>query len=546
MDNNYNDHQIKTDPPLVGGITSKQTNELNERHESNGVSDIKFPNVPKSEMVDKEKDIISKSPISPKIFVPPVPPVSKNDISAIPKVVIPKKENNQDIKNNETLNSKAQSVESYITREDGVDVEPKIRTMYGDIEMLKKGENPSKVAVPPKNLPIVELKREQEIDKPQDELKAIASKEATRQVYKDVITEMGRVSEDYEKEKMSVPSVPFKMPIPPVTPTPIKKIEPEQKISKDEIKKEEFSEEKKEAIITSKPKSKKMIFVILGVVVIILALVGGFVFWWNYAREASLPVTHFECQEFQCISVDGEGVDECQVSADCVSVETQEPESLVVIENTETIEVSIGDEDNLSVFVTQDHLFSFELGLNKLVDKIKDSEKDNLTRILVKLSNNQSQYASLAEIMMLFNKGVTGFPVNLLNKSNDYTLLAYNPSDAEKDICEENNILDESCYGPRLVLVIKMSDTNLLKSSLLNWEETIVDDLENIILSPISKIEGIEFQDSSMSNYKGAELLRYINLPITTITVDYAIKDDLLIIGTSKNTTRRVLDALEE
>jgi flagellar basal body-associated protein FliL len=381
--------------------------------------------------------------------------------------------------------------------------------------MLKKGERPTKTIVPPKNLPVVEPKISQE-----------AEKEATRQVFGEVMKEvkdMSQKKEDIvepEREPIIQPSKPSALfppekdskpaPIPPKPPKQITPIEPVKKV------------EKPKAPAPPVKKSKKGLFIAL-IAIIVLAAVGGAAYWWFFMRQ---PATHLECRDLQCVNIEGEGEDACQLNSDCLPPEPEKPLSLILEDGTETIEITSGQETE---FLT-----------NLRAAANKQTAEGSIRRILVKkVSSEESKYASLTELSNLM--GIT-IPLALKSSFKDsYTLFVYTPKTEETDLCQGLNNL--GCSGPRLGLVVSLADKTTAVGELVQWEETILSDLEAFILAETTG--EAEFQYSTLEDLRGASFVRYANLPLSPISIDYGIKDDLLVISTSKNSFFEALGLLK-
>lgn len=422
--------------------------------------------------------------------------------------------------------------------------EPQLRTMREDIEILKKGGRPTKTIVPPKNLPIVG--NEPVVSKE-------AEKEATRQAFGEVMKEVKEIRrekeeskeltkpEEKEKEPVIYPSVkkptlfppdkdskpPIIPPKPPVIPPePIKpSVKPPIPIKPD-IKP---VIEKSEVPTPPVKKSKKGLFIVLAIVVALLAAGGGFVYWWNFMRQ---PATHLECQNFQCVSVEGEGENLCQTDDDCLPPEPEMPVSLISVSGTEVVE-----------FVDGQELAEFLNNLNAVINK--QTEQDSLRRILIKkVSTDKREYASLTDLSDMISNIRFSIPLALKSSfGENYTLFVYTPGTEEYDICQSAGLSGSSCFGPRLGLVIELSDKTEATSELVKWEETILDDLKPLILAETTG--EAEFQSSTIEDLKGASFVRYANLPISSISIDYGIKDNLLIIGTSKNSFFKALNSTQ-
>ncbi|MFC1700808.1 hypothetical protein ACFLZ0_01580 [Patescibacteria group bacterium] len=275
--------------------------------------------------------------------------------------------------------------------------------------------------------------------------------------------------------------------------------------------------------------SKKNRLILYSALIVIIVLLGsgGFLYWWNYIRE---PVVHYKCENLQCVRIEGEGISQCQINEDCIPPEPTKPNSLIPVEKTEIIEVESYQED----------IFLSILQRNVL----DQAEKGSLNRILIKKISDQKEkkYASLAEFIFLNNISI---PLSLRNYfTGDYTLFVYVPEMEEYYKCQDAGITDFGCYGPRLGLAIKLSDKEKAIEELIKWESTMVNDLEELIFAETSIIdESVGFQSDLNMKYQEAGI-RYQNLPISPIAVNYGFVEDLLIISTSKNGLYIPLDKL--
>ena len=94
----------------------------------------------------------------------------------------------------------------------------------------------------------------------------------------------------------------------------------------------------------------------------------------------------------------------------------------------------------------------------------------------------------------------------------------------------------------RIGMKIKIKE-NSSASSIINLigkeEKNLPDNLSSILLDPMVPDKGKIFKNGIYKNFA----IRYMNLDAQeTISVDYAITDNLWLIGTSKNTIRAILD----
>lgn len=130
--------------------------------------------------------------------------------------------------------------------------------------------------------------------------------------------------------------------------------------------------------------------------------------------------------------------------------------------------------------------------------------------------------------------------VNKMLNSGDFNLFVFGANTFDQDICRHNKNNTASCFGPRLGLVFKPSQSTGLASALKSWEKTMVSDLKALILAKIGSPATAVFQTGTYNN----QSLRYKNMPLNTITIDYVLRGDLFVITTSKSSMLRAIDAL--
>jgi len=293
-----------------------------------------------------------------------------------------------------------------------------------------------------------------------------------------------------------------------------------QKATREKAEKEKKGEEvkgkteklQKPRVVEKKKPLLRFVFIGLAAVVVIGGL-GGFIYWWNYLRVP--PAFHYECQEFQCVSVEGEGEDQCQTDVDCQPVEPTVPASLMPVDETKTIELAAGQED-------------------LLVEILKTAASQaqatsTFKQILVKLvSQTEKKYADLDTLLTTLG---VGLPDDILTavatsevEGDNYTLFLYNQAE-----------------GNRLGLVIEMAESETLVTDLTNWETTMVEDLSPLFLEngvPAAFTE--EFQDNA---YQGIAI-RYLNFPDPGLSIDYGIVAGKLVLTTSRASMYATIDAL--
>lgn len=179
----------------------------------------------------------------------------------------------------------------------------------------------------------------------------------------------------------------------------------------------------------------------------------------------------------------------------------------------------IGNNDIIPI-VTPESLFPVD-GTIKVVadsgvspiDSVKTAvsssilEKGSFNRILI---NKQETPLSLDGFLNDLNINISDEVKNGL--TNDYTFFVYGQA-----------------QGLRYGLVIKTN--NDISSQLVNWESEMFKDLNSLYFDGNPQTVSAEFRDNG--DYPVS--IRYINLPDPSVSLDYALANNLLIITTSKD-----------
>jgi len=317
-------------------------------------------------------------------------------------------------------------------------------------------------------------------------------------------------------------------PKPPIPPKPISKkvekpdkpdlfktfrpegaVQPKTPISKPVLPKKRLKTE----IEPKAPKKKKGILALIVVLIVVVA--GGFFYWWNYIRTIPpiVVTSHYECQENQCLSVDGEGDDQCQTDQDCKPAIVA-PDSLIPVTETKTIDLIAGQENLL-------------LGQLKSI-AAQEQTISTFKRILVKTTNQEQEYLDLDTLMLGLGISIPEPIVSAVASSSiqadNYTLFLYSQPE-----------------GNRLGLVIKMGESETLVQDLKNWETTALNDIKAMLLMdqiPAPATEG--FQD----NIHKDVYIRYMNFATPDLSLDYGLVPSNLVIATSRGSMFATIDAL--
>lgn len=395
-----------------------------------------------------------------------------------------------------------------------------IRTMQKDIDSLRDRAS----AESPQNLPIAgkDVKKAEEKAEIQRKLaeKARKEEEKRRKEEEKIAEERKEAEERRKAEEQKIAKEQKKAE---------ERREKEQRKKEEQARKKAARERKRELralkIIAFKARLKASSLALIkfsmitAAVILILGGVGGFLYWWNYLRVAAPPiaVTHYQCQDFQCVSVEGEGVDQCQTEQDCQPAEPEIPQSLIPVDETELIEIETGCGE---LFVQ-----SLKLILEK------DREEGALARILIKtVSRTERKYADLNHFLSLLGfslpeKIVQSAVEDKLGGAN-YSFFLYNQAE-----------------GKRLGFVIKITEEADLSGEFKEWEANVMEDIGALFvnLDPQALSAAVEgFQDNIYSGIA----IRYLNFPNPDLSIDYAVVGDKLIVATSRESMYAVIDAL--
>ena len=263
-------------------------------------------------------------------------------------------------------------------------------------------------------------------------------------------------------------------------------------------------------------------FVLVGLLLIIITGTGGFFYWQRYlAPELPVEITHYNCQNYQCVEIEGEGENQCSIDLDCEASEPPIPMPFIPVEEVSTIEI---DYDSQDLFIER-----VKTELNK------EQDRGSFRQILLKqVSLEQKEYTDLRTL-------TDGFAIKLpdvvyefktipLIKGEDYTLLSYGQKDQDG--------------GNRLVLIVALEQEVELNISTIqseDWESDLVADFSALLFYDETLEPATEgFQDNL---YKGTGI-RYINFPEPGLSIDYLASGNKFIITTSRESAYAVIDAL--
>ncbi|MBI2466103.1 MAG: hypothetical protein HYV66_02665, partial [Candidatus Sungbacteria bacterium] len=132
-------------------------------------------------------------------------------------------------------------------------------------------------------------------------------------------------------------------------------------------------------------------------------------------------------------------------------------------------------------------------------------------------------------------------PLSISRELDDkFDLFIFGGNTFDQNECARAKNQPPSCYGPRLGLALKTANPVQLATAFRTWEKTMTTDLKALVLSKIGNAAMPGFQTG---NYQ-SQIIHYKNLPLNTVTVEYVLAGDVLIITTSKSSMLKALDAL--
>jgi hypothetical protein len=173
---------------------------------------------------------------------------------------------------------------------------------------------------------------------------------------------------------------------------------------------------------------------------------------------------------------------------------------------------------DFSTITTED----IKIKLVTTANELREKTNSSLTEFVVVDANNNPVVFSIfaAATKMSFS------PILLDALDENFSLYLYN---------DNGNMY--------LAVATNLKDKNTVIAEMLNQEPTFITDASFLFLNNTPQIKSGKFSDNTYSETP----IRYINLdPQSLLSLDYAIIDSKIVIGTSKNTTRAVLDKLTD
>ena len=135
---------------------------------------------------------------------------------------------------------------------------------------------------------------------------------------------------------------------------------------------------------------------------------------------------------------------------------------------------------------------------------------------------NETDFLSLAEVLQ--NLEIPISPYVFSELKDNYNLLIFSQE-----------------TGKRIGIIAETNNSENLKAQMRNWETTILADFKNLYPTQLpGQAASKNFLDN---NYKNV-IIRYKNLPYSTLTLNYTILGNFLVIGTSKELIYSTIDRI--
>lgn len=135
---------------------------------------------------------------------------------------------------------------------------------------------------------------------------------------------------------------------------------------------------------------------------------------------------------------------------------------------------------------------------------------------------NEKDFLSLSEIFEGLEIKISPYAFSAMQ--DNYNLLIFNQE-----------------TGKRLGIIVEINNPENLKIQMLNWEATMLEDFKNFY--PIELPGQPASKNFLDDNYKNV-IIRYKNLPLPTLTLNYTILGNYLIICTSKDMIYSTIDRI--
>src|SRR3990167_7325720 len=242
---------------------------------------------------------------------------------------------------------------------------------------------------------------------------------------------------------------------------------------------------------------------------------------------------------------------------------SQEPEKIDT-EKTEDLDLTppkalVSPDFILENIVVQDALKNTLLGM---FDDLKQANftKNTITYVPIRLKGVVvDRKAQFLKLQTFFSGLDIAYPKELFDAvESNFMLYIYSPGDEERIACQNNLVSEEECYGPRLGIVIQAQEGKQEQLTKLMTEWTDVaktSGLEQFVLNSLTKLpsetvfeQGVYKSTNVPSapevavHYMNLQMAKYNNLGLSGTALDFAVLGNKLILATSKNSMRKIID----
>ncbi|MCX6765415.1 MAG: hypothetical protein NT136_00350 [Candidatus Moranbacteria bacterium] len=188
------------------------------------------------------------------------------------------------------------------------------------------------------------------------------------------------------------------------------------------------------------------------------------------------------------------------------------------------------------------------------VEKIEEkfsAEKPNYLSIDTEIATPETLKQTLAQTASEIKKSETTSPIEfIITDSNNNPIVFHifavlsglKLSPVLSNLGEEFSLFFyPDSENVRIGIAADLKDKGRATAAMKNQEKTLINDLSFLFLDAVPQEKDKLFQSSTYKDFS----IRYANLnPEESLSIDYAVTADQLVIGTSKNTIRAILDKI--
>jgi hypothetical protein len=192
-----------------------------------------------------------------------------------------------------------------------------------------------------------------------------------------------------------------------------------------------------------------------------------------------------------------------------------EPEPVIKVEPQLSIPIVSVEEKKILSLINGKNLFQL------LREEAKTEQKTQTFKYIGALKN-ETEFLSLGGVMQNLEIPISPYVSSELK--NNYNLFIFNQE-----------------TGKRIGIIIEINNPENLKTQMKTWEPAMLDDFKNFY--PIQAPGQAASKNFLDDNYKNV-IIRYKNLPYPTLTLNYTILSNFLVIGTSKELMYSTIDRI--